>query len=487
MGLSSKAVSKILMVINITTEVNREERGVYMTDGENNVSRNNKSGEKESLHILGYARESTREQAEDGFNLDEQERRIKEYVNLYYDDANINFSMIREEGASAKSLLRPRMKEIIIQIQKGEIDIIIIHNLDRLTRNLNDMQTLLQLFSDYNVELVSLKESIDTNTAQGRFFVSTIVLIAQWEEETIGDRTVRGKKESARQGNYAKSRVPFGYYRDPNDKRHLLIDEEKAKIVRRIFQSLADRTHTPYTIAKELRKENVYERQWKDSGIEHIIKNRIYYGTFAWYGEEFDNHQPAIVSKELWEAANKNAYSKEFHRHNYLFKGLVYCEKCSQICEQRSTTKPSGTEYQYYVCPNCGAYINEKKILSSIGIDLNNLVKNHHLYLEVRSLKVKEQRIRGEMNTLINGYVRQRISKDYYLEMMNINACERKALLARIKNAESHIRKMTFMTIDDEERERLKEKYIDKISIDFEEKTALLKGSKTYERIIKYV
>ena len=91
------------------------------------------------------------------------------------------------------------------------------------------------------------------------------------------------------------------------------------------------------------------------------------------------------------------------------------------------------------------------------------------------------------MNTLINGYVRQRISKDYYLEMMNINACERKALLARIKNAESHIRKMTFMTIDDEERERLKEKYIDKISIDFEEKTALLKGSETYERIIKYV
>ena len=61
------------MVINIATEVNREERGVYMTDGENNVSRNNKFGEKESLHILGYARESTREQAEDGFNLDEQE------------------------------------------------------------------------------------------------------------------------------------------------------------------------------------------------------------------------------------------------------------------------------------------------------------------------------------------------------------------------------------------------------------------------------
>ena len=121
------------------------------------VSPDNKNAGQSMLRIVGYARESTREQAEDGFNLDEQERRIKEYVNLYYDDANINFSMIREEGASAKSLQRPRMKEIIIQIQKGEIDIIIIHNLDRLTRNLNDMQTLLQLFSDYNVELVSLK------------------------------------------------------------------------------------------------------------------------------------------------------------------------------------------------------------------------------------------------------------------------------------------------------------------------------------------
>ena len=80
--------------------------------------------------IVGYARESTRDQAVNGFNLDEQERWIKEYVDLYYPSTENHFSMIREEGASAKSLLRPRFTEIIDLIKNEQVDILIVHNLD---------------------------------------------------------------------------------------------------------------------------------------------------------------------------------------------------------------------------------------------------------------------------------------------------------------------------------------------------------------------
>ena len=108
------------------------------------------------IRIVGYGRESTREQAEDGFNLDEQERRINEYVDLYYAEDEIEYSLIREEGASARSLKRPKMNVVLEKIRHDEVDVLIVHNLDRLTRNLVDMQQLLELFEEKHVQLVSL-------------------------------------------------------------------------------------------------------------------------------------------------------------------------------------------------------------------------------------------------------------------------------------------------------------------------------------------
>jgi site-specific DNA recombinase len=455
-------------------------------NGDEVVSDDKRNTGQPLLRILGYARESTREQAIEGFNLDEQERKIRDYVNLYYEDPRYEFTMIREEGASAKSLRRPEMKGILKQIKSGEIDILIIHNLDRLTRNLSDMQELLQLFEEHHIELISLRENIDTSTPQGRFFVSIIVLIAQWEEETIGNRAVRGKRESARQGNYAKSRVPFGYFRNPDDKKHLLINEEEAAVVRRIFQSLANQTHTPFTIAKELKNEKVFGRRWKDSSIEHLISNKIYYGTFAWYDEEFADHQPAIVSRELWELANSNAHSKEFSEHKYLFRNRVRCTKCHKTCEQKSTTKSNGTEYQYYVCPECSAYINEKIILRSIENKLNSLVQAHHMYKDVKKLLLKRQLLDGEMNMLVNGYTSQKINKAYYEEMMEINDEEKKYIAGKIADEEARIERMSFLALSDEEKEALMTQYIAEIKVDFKTKEARLHTTELYKRIEKY-
>ena len=129
------------------------------------------------IRIIGYGRESTREQAEDGFNLDEQERKIQEYVDVYYEGKDIQFTMFREEGVSARSLKRPKMKMILDEIQGGAVDVLIVHNLDRLTRKLVDMEWLVELFEKMNVELISLKEHVDTSTPQGRFFVSIMILI----------------------------------------------------------------------------------------------------------------------------------------------------------------------------------------------------------------------------------------------------------------------------------------------------------------------
>ena len=98
------------------------------------------------LRVIGYCRESTREQAKYGFNLDDQEKKIQKYVDVYYADNSYSLTMMREEGASAKSLNRPKMNELMSMVRRKRVDTIIIHNLDRLTRQVKDLATLLEEF-----------------------------------------------------------------------------------------------------------------------------------------------------------------------------------------------------------------------------------------------------------------------------------------------------------------------------------------------------
>lgn len=98
------------------------------------------------------------------------------------------------------------MIRLIVDVSNGEIDVILVHNLDRLTRRLKDLIHLLELFQVAEVSLVSIKEKIETETAMGRFFIIIIILIAQWELETISERTKRGMDRSAKEGNYTKER-----------------------------------------------------------------------------------------------------------------------------------------------------------------------------------------------------------------------------------------------------------------------------------------
>lgn len=90
------------------------------------------------------------------------------------------------------TLVRKELKRLLSDIRKGVVVKVIILNLDRLTRSIKDLMFLFEFFEECDVKLYSLKEKIDTESAAGRFFVSMIVLISQWERETISERTIRG-------------------------------------------------------------------------------------------------------------------------------------------------------------------------------------------------------------------------------------------------------------------------------------------------------
>ena len=339
------------------------------------------------LKIIGYARESTKDQAVNGFNMDDQEKKIRAYVDLFFSGKDYTLEIIREEGASAKSLERPRIQEILQRIRKKQLDVLVIHNLDRLTRKVRDLAALLEDFEKYHIKLISITEKIDTETPMGRFFIYLIVLVAQWEWETIRTRTIRGLEESARQGNFAKGNVSFGYVKDPKNKHKLLINESEAITVRRIFDEIGMKSETLTTVTQKLNQETANGIKWNKNKVKSILDNQLYYGMFILMGREYPDHVPAIITKEQFEAAQRRITpSKTRSKYKYVYKRMIICTKCNMVMATTSIKKDE-LVHIYYRCSKCRAYVNEKRINEQFSESFTKILKRDKYFLDIEKYK----------------------------------------------------------------------------------------------------
>jgi DNA invertase Pin-like site-specific DNA recombinase len=145
----------------------------------------------------GYIRVSTKEQAESGLGLAAQETKIRAHMAAY--DREIE-EIVVDNGVSASTLVRPGVARLLALIAEGRVASVTIAKLDRLTRSTRDLADLLDLVKKYDVDLISVGESLDTSTASGRMVVSLLGVVAQWERETISERTKAALAERKARG-----------------------------------------------------------------------------------------------------------------------------------------------------------------------------------------------------------------------------------------------------------------------------------------------
>ncbi len=160
-----------------------------------------------TLPWLTYQRVSTDDQAREGVSLDAQRSSCRHLASA--SGYQVSEDII-DPGYSAKSLDRPGMQRILTMVRQRQIAGVIIYKLDRLTRRLRDLLDLIDLFSQHEVALVSVCERLDTGSPMGRFFLSIIGGVAQWERETIAERVQTGMRHRMMQGGYVGGRVPAG-------------------------------------------------------------------------------------------------------------------------------------------------------------------------------------------------------------------------------------------------------------------------------------
>jgi len=240
-----------------------------------------KRKEPEKLRAYGYVRVSTEEQAQEGVSLDAQEERIKAYAFAHGLEL---VKIFRDEGHSAKSLNRPAMQELLNTIKGKEKEALIIYKLDRLTRKTRDLLFLIEeYFQDGNTRFLSINDHIDTETAQGKFFLTMSVGMAQMELELISERTkaaLQYKKETL---GHKLGQVPYGYQRIDGK---LVEHHEEKNVLRRIkrmrkeglsFAKIANRLNQQgvSTRRKKNRKDHQeIQTQWRASTIHHLLNRK---------------------------------------------------------------------------------------------------------------------------------------------------------------------------------------------------------------------
>ena len=333
---------------------------------------------EEAKVICGlYTRVSTEDQSRYGHSLDEQEDKLKKLCE--FKEYEI-YKLYREEGVSAKNTNRPRFKEMINDMKSGKINKIIIYKLDRLTRSIKDLEMICTMLEEYDSSLESVAEEINTDTANGKFFIRMTTILAQLEIEITSERTKFGLEGAAKKGHLS-GKPPIGYTKTNNSKK-LVIDEIEADVVRKIFRLYLDGLSVS-SICKLFNQEEVLNRNWATTTVDKILSNQLYIGNME-YGKRgkgeiqiFENVVPAIMDKTSFEMVQKRKEKnlKNFHRKLvYIFMQKIRCPHCNKIMGGSSSTSKNKTKHTYYKCAHCKIRINETKIEKTLMKFLNDML-----------------------------------------------------------------------------------------------------------------
>jgi DNA invertase Pin-like site-specific DNA recombinase len=139
-----------------------------------------------SLRVLGYVRVSTTEQAESGLGLASQESAIRAHCARQGWEL---LDVIHDDGASAKDLDRTGLRAALDRIARGEASGLVAAKLDRLSRSVVDFANLMGWCDAAGCALVALDMGIDTSSPSGRLVANVMAAVAEWERDTIGQRT----------------------------------------------------------------------------------------------------------------------------------------------------------------------------------------------------------------------------------------------------------------------------------------------------------
>ncbi len=344
-----------------------------------------------------YTRVSTSMQAEVEYNSCEAQRdKILSYIKSQ-EDLEL-FREYSDPGFSGSNLERPSLTDLLRDISEKNVDVVLTYKIDRLTRSSKDFYTLIEFFEKFGVTYVSVSERFDTSSASGRLLRNIMLTFAQFEREMGAERTKDKMLQRAQKGMWNGGYCPVGYKRKEGK---LLVDKERAKIVREAFEV--------FVLTGSLMKAVAFVRDSKMispmtgnlytiPGIACILRNPVYAGKVLWSKNIYDGLHEPIISKELFEKAQSLTKEKVIKKRVYkdfLLTGLVKCTECGSSMTNTYTNKKE-RRYYYYKCYKvmregkkaCSIKeVNAEKLERFLIENLSRIAQDNH-YIESLTFKM---------------------------------------------------------------------------------------------------
>jgi len=365
-----------------------------------------------------YIRVSTDMQAEDGFSIEGQRAKLKSFADSQ--DWEI-FEEYVDDGYSAKDLKRPAMTKMLEDMEMQRFDVVLVYKLDRLTRSVMDLHALLKKFDRYSVKFKSSTEIFETTTAMGRFFITLVGAMAEWERGTISERVRFGVEQMVKEGRRPGGVMPYGYTQEGE------LVEAEATLIRRARQLYMDGMGYK-SVAMKLNGEGELRRGsfWTSATVAYTIENPFYagiirMGTKTAAGNYVNSKKdervkcvygtgthPAIFTVEEYEqtkAFMQRKSSGGFSRiSTYWFSGVLRCGRCGGAMFGRLTTKRStrggDVRTQYYIC-------NNRHHSKTCDMPVFRQVHVEHLVMEyIKQVKIDLEQLKDESLQLENQQIK---------------------------------------------------------------------------------
>jgi site-specific DNA recombinase len=321
-------------------------------------------------HKIGiYVRVSTEEQAQvlEG-SIENQQHRLKGFVELKNSHEGRWGKVVDtyiDDGYSAKDTKRPAYQRMMKDIRSGKINLILVPDISRLSRNIYDFCGLLKELDELKAKFFSVKEQFDTSTPAGEMMIYNMINLAQFERKQTSERVSLNFHSRALRGLLNGGPSMLGFDKDPANSGKFVVNEKEVPGVKAIFATYLE-TGSLQATAKALNGTGIKPKMPKGKNYRHVAEGRWttnsvrnHLTNFSYVGKREVNRKsknedkdflkpwqqyqivdaawPAIIDeKTYYEAQRLIAENREKERHRFkdvqrrvfLLSGILRCGEC---------------------------------------------------------------------------------------------------------------------------------------------------------------
>ena len=323
-------------------------------------------------------------------NSIQNQKRILEQYAMDHRFPNPQFYV--DDGYSGANFNRPDFQRMMADMEDGKIGVIITKDLSRLGRNqLHTGLYIEERFPQFGIRYIAINDNVDTENAESNDLMPFKNLFNEWFVRDTSRKIRAVQRAKAQRGERLGTRAPYGYKKDENTKGKLVVDEEAAAVVRRIF-ALCAAGNGPSQIVRILKSEQVlcptmyaYERfgtkhmglsldkpyNWNSDTVASMLENELYlgntinmrYSTKSYKDRRKVEHpreecmviegsHEAIIDRETWDIVQRVRQHKR-RRTNMdeqnKYSGLVVCADCGSTMVLHRTHTMSAS-YNHFTC-----------------------------------------------------------------------------------------------------------------------------------------